>query len=122
MTKAASRDLTRNLQGDWATEQEDVVKRRLDGFVWVGLGVALLVALFLSPFASTSPERLEKIAEAKRFSQKEEGWKFWEHAPLSNYTLPWIKNAKVSTALSGFAGTLAIFFIAIGIAKVIRKR
>jgi cobalt/nickel transport protein len=117
-----SRDLGQNLRGDRATEQEDVMKRRFDGFVWVGLGVALLVALFLSPFASTSPERLEKIAEAKRVSETGEGWKFWEHAPFSNYTLPWIKNAKVSTALSGFAGTLAIFFITIGIAKMIRKR
>jgi cobalt/nickel transport protein len=98
------------------------MKRRLDGFVWVGLGVALLLALFLSPFASTSPESLEKIAEAKRLSERGEAWKFWEHAPLSDYTLPWIKNAKVSTALSGLVGTLAIFFITIGIAKAIRKR
>lgn len=98
------------------------MKRRLDGFVWVGLGIALLLALFLSPFASTSPESLEKIAEAKTFLQKGEAWKFWEHAPFSNYALPWIKNAKVSTALSGLAGTLAIFFITLGIAKVIRKR
>jgi cobalt/nickel transport protein len=98
------------------------MKRRLDGFVWVGLGVALLLALFLSPFASTSPESLEKIAEAKRFPQKGEAWKFWEHAPFSDYTLPWIKNAKVSTALSGLVGTLAIFFITLGIGKVIKKR
>ncbi|HXX33866.1 MAG TPA: PDGLE domain-containing protein [Thermodesulfobacteriota bacterium] len=98
------------------------MKRRVDGFVWVGLGVALLLALFLSPFASTSPESLEKIAEAKRSSEKEQAWKLWEHAPLSGYTLPWVKNAKVSTALSGLVGTLAIFLIAVGIAKVIRKR
>ena len=98
------------------------MKRRLDGYVWVGLGVALLLALFLSPFASTSPESLEKIAEAKRLSERGGGWKFWEYAPFSHYTLPWIKNANVSTALSGLVGTLAIFFITIGIAKVIRKR
>ena len=98
------------------------MKRRLDGFVWVGFGIALLLALLLSPFASTSPDGLEKIAETKGFSEKGESWKFWKHAPLSDYTLPWIKNEKVSTALSGLIGTLAIFFITIGIGKVIKKR
>jgi len=98
------------------------MKRRLDGFVWIGLGIALFLALFLSPFASTSPDGLEKVAETKGFSEKGENWKFWKHAPLSDYTLPWIKNEKVSTTLSGLVGTLAIFFIAMGIGKLIKKR
>ncbi len=98
------------------------MKRQLNGFVWIGLGVALLVALFLSPFASTSPDGLEKVAETKRFPEKGERWKFWKHAPLSDYALPWIKNEKVSTALAGLIGTLAIFFITIGIGKTIKKR
>jgi len=102
--------------------KEDFRKRPLAGFVWVGLGIALLLALFLSPFASTSPDSLEKVAATKGLSEKGEGWKFWKHAPLSDYTLPWIKNEKVSTALSGLIGTLAIFFITIGIGKVIKKR
>ena len=85
------------------------------------IGSALLLALFLSPFASTSPDGLEKVAETKGFSEKGEGWKFWKHAPLSDYTIPWIKNEKVSTALSGLIGTLAIFFIALGIGKLIKK-
>jgi len=97
-------------------------KRRFNGFVWIGLGVALLVALFLSPFASTSPDGLEKVAEMRRFSEEGERWKFWKHAPLSNYSLPWIKNEKASTALSGLIGTIAIFFITIGIGKAIKKR
>ena len=104
------------------SRKELPMKRRLDGFVWVGFGIALLLALLLSPFASTSPDGLEKIAETKGFSEKGESWKFWKHAPLSDYTLPWIKNEKVSTALSGLIGTLAIFFITIGIGKVIKKR
>jgi len=97
------------------------MKRRLDGFVWIGLGIALLLALFLSPFASTSPDGLEKVAETKGFSEKGESWKFWKHAPLLDYNIPWIKNKKVSTALSGLIGTLAIFFIALGIGKLIKK-
>ncbi len=98
------------------------MKTKFNGFVWIGLGVALLVALFLSPFASSSPDGLEKVAQKKGFSEMAERWKFWKHAPLSGYTLPWIRSEKISTALSGLAGTLAIFFIAIGVGKAIKKR
>jgi hypothetical protein len=97
------------------------MKRQLDGFVWIGLGIALILALFLSPFTSTSPDGLEKVAETKGFAEKGETWKFWKHAPLSDYTIPWIKTEKVSTALSGLIGTSAIFFIALGFGKLIKK-
>ena len=83
--------------------------------------MALLIALFLSPFASTSPDGLEKVAETKGFSERGEGWTFWKYAPFSDYTLPWVKNEKVSTALSGLIGTLAIFLIALGAGKLIKK-
>lgn len=97
------------------------MKKRLGGFIWIGLGASLLLALFLSPFASSSPDGLEKVAETKGFSEKGEEWTFWKHAPFSDYSIPWIKNEKVSTAFSGLIGTLAIFFIAIGIGKVIKR-
>jgi cobalt/nickel transport protein len=98
------------------------MKRRLDGFVLIGLGMALLLVLFLSPLASTSPDGLEKVAETKGFAEKAESWKFWKHAPLSDYTFPWIKDKKISTALSGVVGTLAIFSIAMGIGNLVKKR
>jgi len=97
------------------------MKRRLDSFIYIGLGIALLLTLLLSPFASPHPDGLEKVAEMKGFSEKGENWKFWKHAPLPDYSIPWIKNEKVSTALSGLIGTLAIFFIVLGIGKLIKK-
>ena len=97
------------------------MKRRIDGFILVGLGICLLMALFLSPFASSSPDGLEKVAEMKGFASNGEEWKFWKHAPLPDYEIPWIKNKNVSTAISGLVGTLAIFFIALGIGKLIKK-
>jgi cobalt/nickel transport protein len=98
------------------------MKRRPDGYIWIVLGICLLLALFLSPFASTSPGGLEKVAEIKGFAEKARTLKFWSHAPLSHYTLPWIKDEKISTAVSGLIGTFAIFFIAMGIGKLIKKR
>ena len=97
------------------------MKRRLDGFIWIGLGVAIFLALVLSPFASSSPDGLKKVAETKGFSEKAESWKLWKHAPFSDYSIPWIRNQKVSTALSGLIGTLAIFLIVVGIGKSMKK-
>jgi len=97
------------------------MRRRFDGFIWIGIGISLFAVLFLSPVASPSPDGLEKIAQMKGFSEKGEGWKLWKHAPLHEYTFPWIKNEKVSTALSGLVGTLAIFMIVMGIGKLMKK-
>jgi len=97
------------------------MKRRLKGFIWIGLGISLLLALFLSPFASSSPDGLEKVAETKGFLEKAEGLSFWKYAPLPDYAIPWIKNERVSTALSGLIGTLAIFFLAMGVGKLVKK-
>ncbi len=97
------------------------LRRRVDGFIWIGLGISLLLALFLSPFASPSPDGLEKVAEMKGFSEKGESCKLWKFAPLPDYVIPWIKNEKVSTALSGLIGTLSIFFIVLGIGRIMKK-
>ena len=47
------------------------MKKRLDGLIWIGLGISLLMALFLSPYASSSPDGLEKVAEIKDSKTKE---------------------------------------------------
>ena len=100
---------------------EAPVKKQIHGWMWIGLGISLLLALFLSPFASSSPDGLERVAQMQGFKEKGETWKFWKHAPLPEYALPWIKNEKVSTALSGLLGTLAIFLIALGVGKLLRR-
>ena len=40
----------------------------------------------------------------------------------TQHSHPGIKNRKVSTALSGFAGKLAIFFLVVGIGKLVREK
>jgi len=97
------------------------MERRLKGFLWMGLGISLLLALFLSPFASSSPDGLEKVAEDKGFAEKAEGFSLWKCSPFPDYAISWIENEKVSTALSGLVGTLAIFFIAMGVGKLLKR-
>ncbi len=95
------------------------MKTRVKGFVLIGLGICLLLALFVSPFASSKPDGLEQVAQTHGFAEKggSPG-----HAPLRNYSFPGIKNPKVSTALAGFVGTLSIFFLGFGIAKLVKRQ
>ncbi len=98
------------------------MKNRYNGFVWLILGISLLMVLILSPLASSSPDGLEKVAQAKGFSHKGGQWGLWRHAPMRDYAIPWIKNEKVSTAFSGMIGILAIFLLILGFGQLVRKR
>ena len=97
------------------------MKSQLKGFLWIGLGVSLLLAVFVSPFASSSPDGLEKVAERHGFTEKGESWALWQHAPFRDYTLPWIENENLSTAIAGALGVLAIFCVAVGLATCLKK-
>ena len=97
------------------------MKRPLDGWIWVGLGISLLTALLISPFASSSPDGLETVAEVHGFKGKSEGWSLRKYAPLADYVVPRVRNKKVSTALSGLLGTVSIFSIAFGLGKLLKK-
>lgn len=86
-----------------------------------GLATALLLALVLSPFASPWPDGLEKIASDKGFLQKGEG-KTVLPAPLSDYTWPGIKSARLSTRIAGVIGTLTVFMVAWGAAALLKGK
>ena len=98
------------------------MKIRFNRSIWLILGISLLMALILSPFASSSPDGLEKVAQTKGFSHRGEQWSLWNHAPLRDYAIPWIKNEKISTAFSGLLGTLAIFLTSLGIGNLLKNR
>ena len=83
--------------------------------------VALLVAAFLSPFASSSPDGLERVAEDKGFLEKGEG-KNAISSPLPDYLFPGISNEKLATSAAGVAGTLLTFGFLYGFGKMMAKR
>ena len=85
-----------------------------------GLFVAVLVALLLSPLASSWPDGLEKVAEDKGFLEKGE----IEPAlvsPIPDYVWPGINNEAVATSLAGIVGTLMVFGLGFGLAGLIKK-
>jgi cobalt/nickel transport system permease protein len=71
-----------------------------------GLAVALALALFGSPFASKSPDGLDKFAEERGFA---EGKPLWAHAPMADYKVPGVESEGASTGVAGLIGTLLVF-------------
>lgn len=93
------------------------------GFALAGLAVAAAVALLASPYASSHPDGLERVAEDFAFADHAS-----DAAPssavLPDYTVPGVSSSHWSTAFAGLAGTFATFAIGIvvGRALVNRKR
>jgi cobalt/nickel transport protein len=88
--------------------------------VVVGLAVAFAIAIFLSPFASTDPDGLERVAEDKGFIEKAEETN--PNAPLPDYTVPGVENEGMSTALAGGIGVVIVFGVGFATALLLRKK
>lgn len=86
--------------------------------VLVALLVALAVAIFLSPFASSNPDGLERVAEDKGFLERAEG-KEVISAPIPDYLFPGIDSERVATAAAGFVGTLVTFGVMYGVGRLV---
>ncbi len=103
----------------------DAQRNRNRAFMWTGLGAALMVAIFLSPFASRNPDGLDRVSQDHQFDKKAA-----ENTPAKN--LPFhsvfeeysVRNvpANVATPLAGLVGTLVTFGLAYGIGKLVVRR
>lgn len=92
-------------------------------FLIAGLLISLILAVFISPFASSSPDGLEKVAEDKGFIHlaEEEGVTVWESSPVPDYAVPGIKNEYLKTALAGFIGTAIMLGLGFVLARALSK-
>ncbi len=84
------------------------------------LGVTLALVLLLSPFASQSPDGLQRVAENAGFSGKAERTKLW--SPLAHYQLPGIANHHLAVILSGLIGGFLLFLTLYTAASWLEKR
>ena len=91
-------------------------------FVAVALALAIGLASAVSPFASPNPDGLEKIAEEKAFLDAGKLHSLQENAPIPDYAFPGVEDERVATGLGGFVGTLGVFAIGWGVARVVRGR
>lgn len=89
-------------------------------FVFTGLGIALLIAVFLSPFASSDPDGLDRVAQDLKFDDKAAedtpAQKLPFYGMFDEYALRGVPE-QVATPLAGLVGTLATFGLAWGIGK-----
>jgi cobalt/nickel transport system permease protein len=95
-------------------------KRRTIGlFLGLGLAVALILAFFVSPFASSKPDGLEKVSIDKGFDETAEDHALAD-APLADYGVEGVDNARLSTGLAGIIGVALCFAVGAGVFLGIR--
>lgn len=87
--------------------------------ILIALAVALLLAVFISPFASNFPDGLERVAEDRHFIEK--GKESFLPSYFCDYTFPFSKNEKIQTALAGILGVVIVFLTAMLCANGIEK-
>lgn len=90
--------------------------------VWItGLVAALALAGFVSFYASSSPDGLEKVAADKGIDQK-----VTEHAaadsPLADYGVKDVSDARLSGGLAGVIGVGATVVVGTGVFWTVRRR
>ena len=91
-------------------------------FIVLAVALAIGLATAVSPYASSSPDGLEKVAEQKAFLDQGRLAAIQEDAPVPDYAFPGVGDARLATGLAGFAGTLGVFALGYGLAAVVRRR
>jgi PDGLE domain len=91
-------------------------------FTILALAVAVGLATAVSPYASSSPDGLEKVAGDNAFLEQGRPAAIQEDSPVPGYAFPGVDDARVATGLAGFAGTLGVFALGYGMAAVSRGR
>jgi cobalt/nickel transport protein len=91
-------------------------------FVLIGLAVAVALAAFISPFASKSPDGLDKFAEEQNIEETPRDESPSRNAPMPDYSVEGAKNEWLSTAIAGAVGTLVVFIVMWLLAKIIARK
>lgn len=87
-------------------------------FIALALALAIGLAFVASPYASSSPDGLNRVAADKGFEHTAKT----HNGPIPGYAFPGIENEKLAKGVAGFAGTLIAFAIGYGGAFVLRRR
>jgi hypothetical protein len=91
-------------------------------FTILALAVAIGLATAVSPYASSSPDGLEKVAGDKAFLDQGRLHSIQEESPVPDYAVPGVDDPRLATGLAGFAGTLLVFGLGYGLIRATRRR
>ncbi|KPM54915.1 hypothetical protein CcI49_08420 [Frankia sp. CcI49] len=116
MTRSAAADATSSTLTE-STATEPTVRRvaarperHNKVFVGLGLFVAFVLAGFVSGFASSSPDGLEKVAADQGFIHQEKSHSFADW-PLAGYAVSGIDNERLAGGLAGVIGVSIAFVV-----------
>lgn len=87
-------------------------------FILFGLVIALGLAIFVSPYACSWPDGLDKVAEKFGFAERA-GTTIKAFSP--DYKIPGISSAGIATAMAGALGTALMFGLACLVGRVLVK-
>ena len=106
-----------------AQSGHNLVRRSVWALAAAGLAIAIALAIFGSPFASSSPDGLEKVAEDRGFLEAASTEKtVWTASPFPDYQVRGIEAEGVSTSLAGLAGTVLVFAMGFVVIKLATRR
>lgn len=106
----------RQVRPDLFNKQETQTSSNL-GWILVG-GLISLGVVFLAPFASTSPDGLERVAKNLGFIHLAQESPF---TIFSNYVIPSVRDSNFSTILAGVVGIILVGSISYLVGKAIKK-
>jgi cobalt/nickel transport protein len=97
-------------------------RTRNQAVVIAGLGIALLIAVFLSPFASKNPDGLDRVSKDHNFEEKAlketPAQQLPFHKIFDEYSVKGLPET-IATPVAGLIGTLVAFSLAWGIGKLV---
>lgn len=100
-------------------------RTRNQAFVLTGLATALLIAVFLSPFASSDPDGLDRVSQDQGFDTRASEAPIAHRLPFysifEEYALRGVPEG-LATPLAGLIGTLVTFGLAWGVGKLVVHR
>lgn len=89
---------------------------------WIGPGAAFILVLLigLAPWAASTPDGLEWVAEVHGFvTQARE---YWHAAPMPGYTVPGLAHPAPATLAAGLVGTGLAIAGAAGLMRLQQRR
>ncbi|MFA9272212.1 MAG: PDGLE domain-containing protein [Baekduiaceae bacterium] len=91
-------------------------------FILCAIGVSLALATVVSPWASSHPDGLEKVADQQQFLDSARQAGVQQQAPAPDYAFPGVRDASAATAAAGVTGTLLVLAAGTGIGLLVARR
>jgi hypothetical protein len=86
-------------------------------FTVVAVALAVGIGTAASPFASSQPDGLERVAADKGFAGRAKQ----NDAPIPDYVVPGLTEGRLATGAAGFAGTLGVFGLTLALGAALRR-